>query len=186
MVQHKRSTTASATVRVYSSLLSLGRVFAVLDSGTQFIFDLCLCLTEHILRDCLSVCIIARRICSSRPGDGEQRGQSLAALTARGRGLDCFQPQLRQPVLRRNKLRIFRFRASAKAQPLRLFLLSPQSGQLCGGPNYGQTLCVQTDWAARGAFLARRKLASGSPRTPCAFPTLRCYPRCWLFSCLGL
>ena len=40
-----------------------------------------------------------RRICSSRPGDGEQRGQSLAALTARGRGLDCLQPQPRQPVL---------------------------------------------------------------------------------------
>ena len=32
--------------------------------------------------------------------DREQRGQSLAALTARGRGLDCFQPQPRQPVLR--------------------------------------------------------------------------------------
>ena len=46
-----------------------------------------------------------RRICSSRPGDGEQRGQSLAALTARGRGLDCLQPQPRQPVFRRNKLR---------------------------------------------------------------------------------
>ena len=46
-----------------------------------------------------------RRICSSHPGDGEQRRQSLAALTARGRGLDCFQPQPRQPVLRRNKLR---------------------------------------------------------------------------------
>ena len=40
-----------------------------------------------------------RRICSSRPGDGEQRGQSVAALTARGRGLDCLQPQPRQPVL---------------------------------------------------------------------------------------
>ena len=36
------------------------------------------------------------------------------------------------------------------------------------------------------AFLARRKLvASGSSRAPCAFPNLRCYPRCWLFSCLG-
>ena len=44
--------------------------------------------------------VFLRRICSSRPGDGEQRGQSLAALTARGRGLDCFQPQPRQPVLR--------------------------------------------------------------------------------------
>ena len=36
--------------------------------------------------------VFLRRICSSRPGDGEQRGQSLAALTARGRGLYCFQP----------------------------------------------------------------------------------------------
>ena len=34
-----------------------------------------------------------RRICSSRPGDGEQRGQSLAALTACDWGLYCFQPQ---------------------------------------------------------------------------------------------
>ena len=89
-----------------------------------------------------------RRICSSRPGDGEQRRQSLAALTARGRGLDCLQPQPRQPVLRQNKLRIFRFRASAKAQSLRLFLLSPRSRLLRGDPIYGRTLCVQTDWAA--------------------------------------
>ena len=38
----------------------------------------------------------------------------------------------------------------------------------------------------RCLFLARRKLAaSGSSRAPCAFPNLRCYPRCWLFSCLG-
>ena len=37
--------------------------------------------------------VFLRRICSSHPGDGEQRGQSLAALTARGRGLYCFQPQ---------------------------------------------------------------------------------------------
>ena len=78
--------------------------------------------------------VFLRRICSSHPGDGEQRGQSLAALTARRKGLDCFQPQSRQPVLRRNKLRIFRFRASAKAQSLRLFLLSPQSGHFVGAP----------------------------------------------------
>ena len=44
--------------------------------------------------------VFLRRICSSHPGDGEQRGQSLAALTARGRGLDYLQPQPRQPVLR--------------------------------------------------------------------------------------
>ena len=38
----------------------------------------------------------------------------------------------------------------------------------------------------RRVFLARRKLAaSGSSRAPCAFPNLRCCPRCWLFSCLG-
>lgn len=78
--------------------------------------------------------IFLRRICSSRPGDGEQRRQRLAALAARGRGLDCFQPQPRLPVLRRNKLRIFRFRASAKAQSLRLFLLSPRSRLLRGDP----------------------------------------------------
>ena len=55
-----------------------------------------------------------------------QRGQSVADLTARGRGLDCFQPQPWQLVSTR------------------------------------------------------------SSRAPCAFPNLRCDPRCWLFSCLGL
>ena len=45
---------------------------------------------------------------------------------------------------------------------------------------------MQPAKAAHGAFLVRRKLAaSGSSRAPCAFPNLRCYPRCWLFSCLG-
>ena len=118
----------------------------------QFFF----CTRPEILPFCTLDFVVAtivamaflRRICNSRPGDGEQRGQSLAALTARGRGLDCLQPQPWQPVLRQNKLRIFRFRASAKAQSLRLFLLSPRSRLLRGDPNYGQTLCVQTDWAA--------------------------------------
>ena len=116
--------------------------------------------------------VFLRRICSSCPGDGEQRGQSVAALTARGRGLDCLQPQPRQPVLRRNKLRIFRFRASTKAQPLRFFLLSPRSRLLRGDPNHGRTLCVQTDWAAHGAFsLAGSSLPPGR-RARCArFPT---------------
>ena len=45
---------------------------------------------------------------------------------------------------------------------------------------------MQPATAAHGAFPARRKLASGSSRAPCAFPNLRCCPRCWLFSCLGL
>ena len=104
--------------------------------------------------------VFLRRICSSRPGDGEQRGQSLAALTARGRGLDCFQPQ-----------------RMAACLTCRLDLACPNR---LGG-------MMQPARAAHGAFLARRKLvASGSSRAPCAFPNLRCYPRCWLFSCLGL
>ena len=45
---------------------------------------------------------------------------------------------------------------------------------------------MQPAKAAHGAFFARRKLASGSSRAPCAFPNLRCDPRCWLFSCLGV
>ena len=69
-------------------------------------------------------------------------------------------------------------------------------------PSHGSLSCVQArhcvskqigrhDAACQGCprcvFLARRKLAaSGSSRAPCAFPNLRCYPRCWLFSCLGL
>ena len=120
------------------------------------IFCFSFCTSHKIQNFCVSDFAVAtlvamvflRRICSSRPGDGEQRGQSLAALTARGRGLDCLQPQPRQPVLRRNKLRIFRFRASAKAQSLRLFLLSPRSRLLRGDPIYSPTLCVQTNWAA--------------------------------------
>ena len=45
---------------------------------------------------------------------------------------------------------------------------------------------MQPAKATHSAFLAHRKLAaSGSSRAPCAFPNLRCCPRCWLFSCLG-
>ena len=36
--------------------------------------------------------VFLRRISSSRPGDREQRGQSLAVLTAHGMVLYCFQP----------------------------------------------------------------------------------------------
>ena len=101
-----------------------------------------------------------RRICSSHPGDGEQRRQSLAALTACDWGLDCFQPQ-----------------RMAACLTCRLDVVCPNR---LGG-------MMQPAKAAHGAFLARRKLAaSGSSRAPCAFPNLRCDPRCWLFSCLGL
>ena len=104
--------------------------------------------------------VFLRRICSSHPGDGEQRGQSLAALTARGRGLDCFQPQRMAACLTCRPDIVCPNRLGGMMQPAR---------------------------AARGAFLARRKFdVSGSSRAPCAFPNLRCYPRCWLFSCLGL
>ena len=103
--------------------------------------------------------VFLRRICSSHPGDGEQRRQSLAALTACDWGLDCFQPQ-----------------RMAACLTCRLDVVCPNR---LGG-------MMQPAKAAHGAFLARRKLAaSGSSRAPCAFPNLRCYPRCWLFSCLG-
>ena len=94
-----------------------------------------------------------RRICSSHPGDGEQRRQSLAALTACDWGLDCFQPQ-----------------RMAACLTCRLDIVCPNR---LGG-------MMQPAKAAHGAFLARRKLAaSGSSRAPCAFPNLRCDPRCW-------
>ena len=96
--------------------------------------------------------VFLRRICSSRPGDGEQRRQSLAALTARGRGLDCFQPQ-----------------PTAACLTCRPDIVCPNR---LGG-------MMQPAKAAHSAFLARRKLAaSGSSRVPCAFPNLRCDPRC--------
>ena len=104
--------------------------------------------------------VFLRRICSSRPDDGAQRGQSLASLTARGKGLDCFQPQ--------------RIAACLTCSP----------DVVCPSRLGGM---MQPAKAAHGAFLARRKLvASGASRAPCAFPNLRCYPRCWLFSWLGL
>ena len=112
--------------------------------------------------------VFLRRICSSRPGDGEQRGQSLAALTARGRGLDCLQPQPRQPVLRQNKLRIFRFRASAKAQPLRLFLLSPQSGHFVGTPTMAGH-CVSKQIGRHDAA------CQGCPRCVSRSPEAHCF-----------
>ena len=104
--------------------------------------------------------VFLRRICSSRPGEGEQRRQSLAALTACNWGLYCFQPQ--------------RMAACLTCRP----------DVVCPNRLVGM---MQPAKAAHGAFLAHRKLtASGSSRAPCAFPNLRCYPRCWLFSCLGL
>ena len=129
----------------------------------QFFF----CTRPEILPFCTLDFVVAtivamaflRRICSSRPGDGEQRGQSVAALTARGRGLDCFQPQCMAAWLTCRPDVVCPNRLGGMMQPAR---------------------------AAHGAFPARRKLASGSSRAPCAFPNLRCCPRCWLFSCLGL
>ena len=62
----------------------------------QFFF----CTRPEILPFCTLDFVVAtivamaflRRICSSRPGDGEQRGQSLASLTACGKGLTAFNP----------------------------------------------------------------------------------------------
>ena len=92
----------------------------------------------------------------------------MAALTARGRGLDCFQPQSRQPVLRQNKLRIFRFRASAKAQSLRLFLLSPQSGHFVGAPIMARH-CVSKQIGRHDAA------CQGCPRCVSRSPEAHCF-----------
>ena len=96
----------------------------------------------------------------------------MAALTARGRGLDCLRPQPRQPVLRRNKLRIFRFHASAKAQPLRLFLLSPQSGHFVGAPIMARR-CVskQIGLPAVRFSLAGSSMSPGLRAHRARFPT---------------
>ena len=82
-----------------------------------------------------------RRICSSRPGDGEQRRQSLAALTARGRGLDCFQPQRMAACLTCRPDIVCPSKLGSMMQPARAahgaFLARPswgprKAGWLCG------------------------------------------------------
>ena len=85
--------------------------------------------------------VFLRRICSSRPGDGEQRGQSLAALTARGRGLDCFQPQRMAACLTCRPDIVCPNRLGGMMQPAKAahgaFLAHPswgprKAGRLCG------------------------------------------------------
>ena len=86
-----------------------------------------------------------RRICSSHPGDGEQRRQSLAALTACDWGLYCFQPQ--------------RIAACLTCRP----------DIVCPNRLVGM---MQPAKAAHGAFFARRKLVPPGPRARRAhFPT---------------
>ena len=80
-------------------------------------------------------------------GNSADRAWQLSQLVE-GVSTAC-NPSAWQPVLRRNKLRIFRFHASTEAKDTQL-------------------------------------ASTRSSRAPCAFPNLRCYPRCWLFSCLGL
>ena len=100
-----------------------------------------------------------RRICSSRPamGNSADRAWQLSQLVE---GVStAFNPATAACLVRRPDI----------VCPNRL-----------GG-------MMQPAKTAHGAFLARRKLAaSGSSRAPCAFPNLRCCPRCWLFSCLGV
>ena len=86
-----------------------------------------------------------RRICSSHPGDGEQRRQSLAALTACDWGLYCFQPQ--------------RMAACLTCRP----------DVVCPNRLVGM---MQPAKAVHGAFFARRKLVPPGPRARRAhFPT---------------
>ena len=80
-------------------------------------------------------------------GNSADRAWQLSQLVE-GVSTAC-NPSAWQPVLRRNKLRIFRFHASTEAKDTQL-------------------------------------ASTRSSRAPCAFPNLRCDPRCWLFSCLGL
>ena len=89
----------------------------------------------------------------------------MAALTARGRGLDCFQPQPRQPVLRaKQTLRIFtasaQARKPAKATHVVFLLARHEVGYFVGTPAMaGQLVCpnrlggmMQPARAAHGAF----------------------------------
>ena len=122
--------------------------------------------------------VFLRRICSSRPGDGEQRGQSLAALTAHGRGLGCFQPcHGSLSCVKTNSVSF----ASAQVRKLNrsvcfsfphevgYFVGTPFMARHCVSKQVGRHDAV-CQGCPRRVFLARRKLAaSGSSRAPCAF-----------------
>ena len=131
--------------------------------------------------------VFLRRICSSRPGDGEQRGQSLAALTARGRGLDCFQPQPRQPVLRRNKLRIFRSVCFSFPHEVGYFVGTPFIARRCVSKQIGRhdaacqgcPRCVSRSPEARCLRVVARAMRFSQPAGPCGVVRVAGYSVVW-------
>ena len=138
--------------------------------------------------------VFLRRICSSRPGDGDSADRAWQLSQLVEGVLTAFNPS--HGSLSCVKTNCVSF-ASVQARKLNrsvCFSFPHKVATLWGPQLWPDIVCpnrlggmMQPARAAHGAFLARRKLtASGSSRAPCAFPNLRCYPRCWLFSCLGL
>ena len=138
--------------------------------------------------------VFLRRICSSRPGDGDSADRAWQLSQLVEGVLTAFNPS--HGSLSCVKTNCVSF-ASAQARKLNrsvCFSFPHKVATLWGPQLWPDIVCpnrlggmMQPARAAHGAFLARRKLvASGSSRAPYAFPNLRCYPRCWLFSCLGL
>ena len=138
--------------------------------------------------------VFLRRICSSRPGDGDSADRAWQLSQLVEGVLTAFNPS--HGSLSCVKTNCVSF-ASAQARKLNrsvCFSFPHKVATLWGPQLWPDIVCpnrlggmMQPARAAHGAFLARRKLtASGSSRAPCAFPNLRCCPRCWLFSCLEL
>ena len=110
-------------------------------TGSTFNFLLCVVAT-------IVAMVFLRRICSSRPGDGEQRRQSLAALTACDWGLYCFQPQRMAACLTSKQTAYLSLPCKRESSTTPFVSPFPTKWPLCGDPNYGRTLCVQTGRAA--------------------------------------
>ena len=138
--------------------------------------------------------VFLRRICSSRPGDGDSADRAWQLSQLVEGVLTAFNPS--HGSLSCVKTNCVSF-ASAQARKLNrsvCFSFPHKVATLWGPQLWPDIVCpnrlggmMKPATATHGAFLARRKLvASGSSRAPCAFPNLRCCPRCWLFSCLEL
>ena len=130
--------------------------------------------------------VFLRRICSSRPGDGDSADRAWQLSQLVEGVLTAFNPS--HGSLSCVKTNCVSF-ASAQARKLNrsvCFSFPHKVATLWGPQLWPDIVCpnrlggmMQPARAAHGAFLARRKLAaSGSSRAPCAFPNLRCCPRC--------
>ena len=111
-----------------------------------------------------------RRICSSRPGRlgtaQTERGSSHSSW----KGSRLLVTPATAACLTSKQTAYLSLPCKRESSTTPFVSPFPTKWPLCGDPNYGRTLCVQTGRAAHGAFPARRKLAaSGSSRAPCAF-----------------